>query len=128
MDFIALAEAAGDADRLLDRRLVDVDRLEAPLEGRVLLDVLAVLVERRRADGVQLAAREHRLEQVGGVHGALGRTRSDDRVELVDEQDDLTFAVPDLLEDGLDSFLELAAEPRAGDERAQVQRHDALVL
>ena len=115
-------------DRLLDRRLVDEDRLEAPLEGGVLLDVLAVLVERRRADRVQLAAGEHRLEQVGGVHRALGRAGADDRVQLVDEQDDLALGVLDLLEDGLEPLLELAAELGAGDERAEVERDDALVL
>ena len=61
---VALAQAAQDGDRLLDARLVDEHGLEAALQRGVLLDVLAVLVERRRADGVQLAAREHRLEQV----------------------------------------------------------------
>ena len=75
VDLVALAQAAQDRDRLLDRRLVHEHRLEAPLERGVLLDVLAVLVERGRADGVQLAAGEHRLEQVGGVHRALGRAR-----------------------------------------------------
>ena len=63
-------------------------RLEAALERGVLLDVLAVLVERRRADAAQLAAREHRLEQVGGVDRAFGRAGADERVQLVDEQDD----------------------------------------
>ena len=87
VDLVALAQAAQDRDGLLDRRLVDEDRLEAPLERGVLLDVLAVLVERRRADGVQLAAGEHRLEQVGGVHRALGGAGADDGVQLVDEQD-----------------------------------------
>ena len=107
---VALAQAAQDRDGLLDRRLVDEDRLEAPLERGVLLDVLAVLVERRRADRVQLAAREHRLEQVRRVHRALGRPGADDGVQLVDEQDDLPVAVLDLLEDGLEALLELAAE------------------
>ena len=55
---------------------------------RVLLDVLAELVERRGADAAQLAARQGRLEQVGGVHRALGLARADDQVQLVDEQDD----------------------------------------
>ena len=54
---VALADAEQDLDRLLERRLLDHDRLEAPLEGRVPLDVLAVLVERRGADALQLAAR-----------------------------------------------------------------------
>ena len=104
-----------------ERRLADVDRLEAALERGVLLDVLAVLVERRRADGAQLAAGQHRLEQVGGVHGALGGARADDRVELVHEEDDLALGVGDLLEHGLQALLELAAVLRAGEQRADVE-------
>ncbi len=110
------------------RRLADEDRLEAPLERGVLLDVLAVLVERRRADRAQLAAREHRLEQVRRVDRALGRARADDRVQLVDEEDDLALGVLDLGEHGLDPLLELAAVLRAGEQRADVERPDALAL
>ena len=84
---VALLQAAQDRDRVGDRRLADVDRREAPLERGVLLDVLAVLVERRRADAAQLAAREQRLQQVRGVDRALGRAGADDRVQLVDEED-----------------------------------------
>ena len=91
---VALAQAAQDRDRVLDRRLADEHRLEAALERGVLLDVLAVLVERRRADAVQLAAGEHRLEHVRGVHRALGRAGADDGVQLVDEQDDLALRRP----------------------------------
>ena len=110
------------------RRLADEDRLEAPLERRVLLDVLAVLVERRRADRAQLAAREHRLEEVRGVDGALRSARADDRVQLVDEEDDLAGRVLDLGEDGLEPLLELAAVLRPGEERADVERPHALAL
>ena len=104
------------------------DRLEAPLERGVLLDVLAVLVERRRADRVQLAAREHRLQHVRRVHRAFGRAGADHGVQLVDEEDDLPLRVGDFLEHGLQPLLELAAVLRAGDERAHVERDDALVL
>src|SRR6266508_4028630 len=125
---VALLQAAENGDRVHDGRLADEDRLEASLEGRVLLDVLAVLVERRRADRAQLAAREHRLQQIRGVDGALGGARANDRVQLVDEQDDLALAHLDLLEDGLDPLLELAAVLRAGEERADVERPHALAL
>ena len=94
----------------------------------VLLDVLAILVERRRADDAQLAAREHRLEHVAGVHRAFGLSGADERVHLVDEHDELPFAFGDLLEHGLEPLLELAAELRAGDQRAEVERDEALVL
>ena len=122
VDLVALLEAAQDRDGVLDRRLRDEDRLEAPLERGVLLDALAVLVERRRADAAQLAARERGLQQVRGVHRALGRARADERVQLVDEEDDLALRRLDLLEHRLEPLLELAAELRAGDERAHVER------
>ena len=83
---VALLEAAQDRDGVLDARLADVHRLEAALERRVLLDVLAIFVERGRADDAQLAAREHRLEHVAGVHRAFGLARADERVHLVDER------------------------------------------
>ena len=124
---VALLEPAQDRDRVLDGRLADVDRLEAALERGVLLDVLLVLVERGGADRAQLAAGEHRLEQVGGVDRALGGAGADDRVQLVHEQDDLAVGVLDLLEDGLQALLELAAVLRAGDQRADVERDDAAV-
>ena len=91
------------------RRLVHQDRLEAPLQGGVLLDVLAVLVQRGGADAVQLAAGQHRLEQVAGVHRALGLARADHGVQLVDEQDDLALRLLHLLQHRLEPLLELAA-------------------
>ena len=124
---VALLEAAQDRDRVLHAGLAHVHRLEAALERRVLLDVLAVLVERGGADRAQLAAREHRLEQVRGVHGALGGAGAHDRVQLVHEEDDLALGVGDLLEHGLQPVLELAAVLGAGDQRADVQRDHAPV-
>ena len=128
VDLVALLEAAQDADRVLDGGLAHVDGLEAPLEGGVLLDVLLVLVERRGADAAQLAARERGLEHVRGVHRALGRARADDRVQLVDEEDDLALGLGDLLEHGLQPVLELAAVLGARDEGAEVEGDHALVL
>ena len=127
VDLVLLLEAAQDRDRVLDARLAHVHRLEAPLERGVLLDVLAVLVERRRADGVQLAARERGLEHVARVHRALGGAGAHDRVQLVDEQDDAALGLLDLAQHRLQAVLELAAVLRAGDHRRQVERDDVLV-
>ena len=90
--------------------------------------MLAVFVERGGADAVQLAAGQHRLEQVAGVHRALGLAGADDGVQLVDEQDDLALRLLHFLEHGLEAFLELAAELGPGDQRAHVERDDPLVL
>ena len=47
---VPVAQALQDLDRVRDRGLVDRDGLEPPLERRVLLEVLAVLVARGGAD------------------------------------------------------------------------------
>ena len=125
---VAVAQTAQDRDGVLDARLADEDRLEAALQRGVLLDVLAVLVQRRRADGPQLAAGQHRLQHVRGVHRPFGRAGADDRVQLVDEEDDLPGGVGDFLQDRLQPLLELAAEFRAGDQGAQIEGDDPLVL
>ncbi len=125
---VLLLDAAENADRVGDRRLADEHRLEAPGERRVLLDVLAVLVERGRADAVQRAAGEFGLDQVRGVHRAVGAAGADQGVHLVDEQDDLALCRLDLLQHGLQALLELAAVFRAGDHGAKVERKQALTL
>ena len=125
--FVALLEPTQDRDRVLDRRLAHVHLLEATLERGVLLDVLAELVEGGGPDEAQLAARQHGLDHVAGVDRALGAARADDRVQLVDEGDDLAVAVGDLLEDRLHALLELAAILRTCDHRADVERDQALV-
>ena len=124
---VALLQAAQDRDRVFDRRLTHEHLLEPALERGVLLDVLAVLVERGRTDHAQLAAREHRLDHVAGVDRAFGTAGADDRVQLVDEGDHFAVAVDDLLEDGLHAILELAAVLRARDHRADVERDQPLV-
>ena len=90
--------------------------------------MLAVLVERRRADHAQLAAGEHRLDHVAGVQRPLGGAGADDRVQLVDERDHLAGGVGDLLEHGLEALLELAAVLGAGEHRGDVEGDQPLVL
>ena len=128
MRLVRVLQAAEDCDRVRDRRLADEDRLEAPLECCVLLDVLAVLVERGRADAAKLAAREHRLQHVRGVDSAFGSAGADDRVQLVDEEDQLAFGVLDLGEHSLQPLFELAAVLRTGEQGAHVERPDTLAL
>ena len=125
---ILFLDSAEDGDCVLHRRLIDHDRLEAAGKGRVLLHILAVFIQRRRAYAVQLAPRQGRLDEVRRIHRAVGLARADEGVHLVDEQDDLARGGLDFLEDRLQPLLELAAIFRAGDECAHVERHELLVL
>src|SRR5437667_4043141 len=115
---VLVAQPADDLDRLRHRRRLHDHGLEAALEGAVLLDVLAVLVQRGGADRLDLAPRERRLEHVRRVDGAFGGAGADQRVQLVEEQDHV-LRLADLLHHGLQPLLELAAVLRACHEVAE---------
>ena len=129
VDLVLFLQAAKDRDGVFHRGLADHDRLETTGERLVLLHVLAVLVERGRADGVQLAARKRRLQHVAGVERAVARgPGAHDGVELVDEQDDAPFGLLHLTQNRFQAVLELAAVLGARHHRAQIERHDVAVL
>ena len=106
----------------LDIGFVDVDRLEAPSQRRILLDVLPVFRPGRGGDGAQRSARQRGLEQVGGVTGSGRSTRADQRMRLVDEQDDRRRRSLHLVDHRSQSLLELALHRRAGLHQADIER------
>ena len=120
------SDVVQNLERLFGRRGFDHHLLETPLEGRVALDILAVLVERRRADGLQLAARQGRFEDIGRVEAPLRRAGADDGVYLVDE-DDRVLGLAQFVDQLLHALFELAAELRARHERRDVEREERLV-
>ena len=128
MQLVFLLDAAQDRDRVGNRGLADEHRLETAGQRRVLLHMQAILVERRGADAVQRAAGELGLDQVGGVHRAVRLAGADQRVHLVDEQDDLALGGLDLLQHRLQPLLELAAIFCSRNHRAEVERQHLLVL
>ncbi len=109
-------------------RFVDLHLLEAALQRGVLLDVLAVFVERGGADAMQFAARQRRLQHVAGVDRALGLAGADHGVHLVDEEDDAALVLRDFLQHGLQPLLEFAAVLGAGQQARHVEHQHALFL
>ncbi len=120
--FVFVLEAAQDRNGILDGGLGDEDRLEPARQRRILFDVLAILVQRGRADAMQLAARQRRLEQIGRVHCAVGLAGADQGMHLVDEQDDAAFGRGHFLQHGLQPLLELAAVFRTRNQRTEIER------
>ena len=123
---VAVAQALQDLDGVLDGRLRHVDWLETTLECGILFDVLAVLIQRGRADGLQLTAGELRLQQRSSVDRALGGTRTNNGVDLIDEQADVTTLV-DLLEHLLQALLKITTVTGTRNEGTEVQRVQLLI-
>ncbi|EDT05438.1 63 kDa protein [Burkholderia ambifaria IOP40-10] len=108
-------------------RLVDLDDLEAPFERGIAFEVLLVFGPRGGRDRAQLAACERRLEQVGGIGAACRVTRTDQRVRLVDEQQDRGRRSSHLVDHVLQPLLEFALYTGAGLQQAEIECQDARV-
>ena len=90
--------------------------------------MLAIFIECCRADTPQSAARQRGLQQVPRAHRTLRRARADDRVQLIDKQNDPPIARFDLAQDRLEPILKLAAVFRARKQLTNIKRHDPLVF
>ena len=77
---------------------------------------------------MQFAACQGRLEHVAGIHGTVALAGAHHGVDLVDEDDGAALVGSDVLEHGLQAFLELAPVLGASQQRGHVQRQHALVL
>ncbi|EAP78060.1 hypothetical protein ISM_07185 [Roseovarius nubinhibens ISM] len=127
VQLVFLLDAAQDADRVLDRRLLHHDGLEPPRQRRVLLHMLAIFIERGGPDTMQLAARQRRLDQIGRIHRAIRFPGPDERVHLVDKENDLARRIRHLVEHGFEPLFEFATVFRPSDERPHVERQQPLV-
>ena len=125
---ITLLQAAEDGDGVLDGRLAHQHLLEAPLQRRVLLDVLAVFVQRGGADAVQLATRQRGLQHVAGVDGALCLAGADHGVQLVDEQNDAPFFLRHFLQHRLQALFKFTTVLGARQQARHVEHQHLLVL
>mmetsp|Transcript_10904 Transcript_10904/g.31281 ORF Transcript_10904/g.31281 Transcript_10904/m.31281 type:complete len:215 (-) Transcript_10904:328-972(-) len=128
VDFIALLEAAENADGVLDGWLGHHDLLKPAFQCLVLLNVLLVLLEGGRADAPQFASGKKRFQEIRRVHGTRRGPCTDNSMDLVDEEHDVTIALLDLAQDGLEAFLELAPVLCPGDKSTHVQGYKAALL
>src|SRR5581483_9521204 len=119
-----IGQAAHHADRPGDIGFVDLDDLEATLEGGVGFEELLVLHPGGGGDGAEFAAGQGRLEQVGGIALTGGAAGADDRVRFIDKQDDRFGRGLHLLDYRFEAIFKLALDAGAGLQQAQVERAD----
>jgi hypothetical protein len=116
----ARLQALEDLHAVGHGRLDHVDLLEAPRQRTILFEHAAEFLEGGGANATQLPGRQRRLDQVGRIHGAAGRrTRTDDGVDFIHEQDRLGVFLQ-LRDDGFQALLEITAVLGARNQRAKV--------
>ena len=109
-------------------RLFDLHDLEAPRQRGILFEVFLVFGPGGGGDGAQLAARQRRLQQVGGVVLAGLAAGADHGVRFVDEQNDGRRRSLHFFDQSLQPVFEFALDARAGLQQRQVERADGDIL
>ena len=77
---------------------------------------------------MKFATGQHGFQHVACIHGAVSFSCAYDQVKLIDEEDDLTFALLDFFEDGFQSFLKFTSVFGAGHQSTHIQGKDGLVF
>ena len=99
-------EVLQNRDGLLNVSRLHDNLLESPVKSPVLLHYLGELVHCRGSDALEFATRQGRFKDVGGIQTPLRAARSDDRVELVNEQDYVRIRTR-LFDYRFEAFLEI---------------------
>ena len=123
---ILLPQALQDLQGSLLTGLAHRHRLEPAFQSGVLFDILAIFVQGGGADDLDLTAAQSGLDDIGGVHRALGGACAHDGVQLIDEEDDVAVLL-NLLHHLLDTLLKFAPVLGAGHHAGKVQRQELLI-
>ena len=105
--------------------LANLHDLKAAGEGRIFLDMLLILSPGCGGNRAQRAAGQGRLQQVGRIARPRSAAGADERMGLINEEDDWLLRGLHLLNDLAEPLLEFALHARAGLQEANVQRQEA---
>ena len=128
MVLVFLLQTTEDGDGIHFARFIDHNNLETTLQRLVLLEILLVFVQGGGTDGPEFAPCEGRLQDVGCVHRAFTLAGTDQRVDFVDEEDNLAVALRNLIDDSLQTLLELSFVLRTGNQRTHIERENLFRL
>ena len=110
----------------LDGGFIDCDRLETALQRRILFNVLAVLVEGRCANDLNLTPGQCRFQNIGSIHGAFRITGTHQVMHFVNHQNDVAAGF-DFCNQALHPALKLAPELSTGNQSGQIQQKDFFI-
>jgi hypothetical protein len=129
---VVLGEGGDQASHHLDGSsllgLRDEQRLEAPGQRGILLDMALVLAPSGCPHRAQGSTRKSRLEQIRGITGAGRSTCADQGVHLVDEKNDGLSRLSRFFEQRLQARLELASHAGAGQQCPHIEAQQTRVF
>ena len=126
--FIAFLQTTKDRDGADFIGLINHHGLETTFQGFVLFEIFLIFVEGGSTDAAQFASCQCRFQDVGCIHGTLALAGTNERMNLVDEEDDTSVRSCHLINNAFQAFLELALVFRTSHQCTHIQREELLVL
>ena len=126
--FETVFQAAQNRNGIFYIWFADLNLLETTFQRGIFFDVLAVFVECGGTDHVQFASCQHWFKQICCVHAAFGFAGAYQVVDFINEQDNLSLAVLDFIQNGFQTLFEFAAVFSARDQAAHIQLDELLVF
>ena len=128
MYLIAFTQATQDGNCIFNARLLNHYRLETTLQRTVLFNILTVFVQRSCTNAAQLAACQHRLQDIACIHSTFGSTGTDNGMQLINKHDNLTGAFADSLQYLFQTLFEFTTVFGTGNQSCQVQSIQGFIL
>ena len=126
MFLISILDIVKDGQRVFVGSRFDHDFLESSFERTIFLNGFAELIKGRRANALDVATAQGRLQHVCSIHRALGIASAHHLMYLVDIKNDVGILFQ-FANHVLESFLKLTAVLGSCNQASHVERHDALV-
>ena len=127
MSLIAVAQSHKDLFGFVLGRFADKHRLETPFERRILLNILAVFGDCRRAYNLKLSLGEHWFEYIRRVCSSLSGACADQRVNFIYKENHVAVLYY-LVDYGLYSLLEFAPVLGTGNHSCKTEIYYPLVF
>ena len=77
---------------------------------------------------MQFPSCQHRFQQLSCIHCTVRLTGADDRVQLIDKQNDLSIRILDIVKNGFQTLLELATILCTGNQCAHIECKKLLIF
>ena len=126
--FVTFLQTTQNTDCIFYGRFCYHDRLETSLQCRVLLDILSVLIQCGSTDTMQFTSCQHRLEHIACIQCTVCFSCANNGMQLINEQNDLTITVLDILQYSLQSLFKFTTIFRTCYQCAHIQCKDFLIL
>ena len=126
--FIAFFQATQYWNSIFHCWFIDHNRLETTFQCRILFNIHTILIQCRSTNTMQFTSGKHWFEHIAGVHSAIGLAGTDNRMQLINKQNDLSFTLLHFFKNRFQTLLEFATVFRTRYQGTHIQRKDLLVF